>query len=140
MQRHDRIARPIVYGNCQSVREPMNVTGRGNVLRVILHDDSHTVHTQSIRLGHHTLSEPIGNVIGTEEGGDHDSNVQRNETENDGIPSPENHALISHIRKFASGENAPCITGLGNGSLNEGAEVPATLKLILDPQSSFSTE
>ena len=55
-------------------------------LCVLIHDDGHTVHIESVRLWHHTLAESVGDVVAAEEGGEHDEEVDRDNGEDGGVP------------------------------------------------------
>lgn len=75
-------------------------TVRG-ALGIVIHDNGHAVHTQTIGLGHHTLPEAVGDMIGAQKSSNHDSNVQGNKREDDSVPPLQHHSLIHHVGKLA---------------------------------------
>jgi len=79
-------------------------------------------------------------MVGTQEPGQHDGDLDRYEYENGGIPSLEDKTLKLHVRQLASGQDTPCIARLGDGGLDERGKVAAAIKLILDAQATFCSE
>lgn len=110
------------------------------VLCVVVHDDGHAVHVKAICLGHHTLAESVGDVVGAEESDDHNGDLRRNDTEHGSIPAFENSALKLDVRTLAAWEDAAGVTRLADGSLDEGVEVPAAVELILHPKTTLETQ
>ena len=79
-------------------------------------------------------------MVGTQEPGQHDGDVDRYEYENGRIPSLEHKTLKLHVRQLASGQDTPRIARLADGGLDERGKVAATIKLILDTHAAFCAE
>lgn len=60
----------------------------------MIHDDGHAVQTEVIRLGHHTLSEAVRDVVATQKSGENNQDVEGNEREDDRVPN-----LSMHLSK-----------------------------------------
>lgn len=111
-----------------------------DVLGVVVHDDSHAVHVEAVGLGHHALSEAVGDVVGAEEGGEHDADLGRDDGEHDGVPPLEDGLLPLDVRALASGQDAAGVARLAAGRFYEGVEVPAALQLVLDAQTAVDAD
>ena len=109
-------------------------------LCVVVHDDGHAVHVESVRLRHHALAEPVRDVVRTQQTRDHDRQLRRDEGEHDDVPPLQNRLLEPDVRAFASWQDAAGVTRLTACSLDESVEVPAALQLILDPQTAVDAQ
>ena len=114
--------------------------GRGNILCVVVHDDSHTVHIETVCLGHHTLSESVGDVIGAKQSNNHDCNLGRNDTENGGVPPFEDSTLKLDVGSLAAWKDTTGVACLADGSFNEGIEVSTAVELILDAKTTLEAK
>lgn len=93
-----------------------------------------------VSLGCHSLPESIGDMVGAEESRNHDEEVKWHQGEGDREPSSQDNAFIPHVRTLATWKDAPRVAGLRNRSQYERTEVSTTPELILDRQSTGSTE
>ena len=73
------------------------------ILRIVVHDDRHTVHTQAVCLRHHTLSKPVRDMIGAEQSSKDTRYVNRNDRECDNIPPLQHFSLEFQIAVLAAG-------------------------------------
>lgn len=135
-QHHCRTAPPIDY--ITQVHQHPNLALRGrSSLCIVIHDDSHTVHIQPVRLWHHSLSEPICHMVGAKQAGKHDEDLEGNNREDDRVPPLQHRPLKLDIRTLAAGQNTAGITGLTDGSFDERVKVTAAVKLILDTETAI---
>jgi len=107
---------------------------------VIIHYHRHGVEIEAISLGHHTLPEAVGDVVGAQEAGKHDTDLEGDEDENCVVPSLEDEALKLQVWQLASGQDTPRVTRLGDGGFDEWGKVTAALELVLDAHATFGTE
>jgi len=101
---------------------------------VIIHDDGHAVHAETVCLGHHSLSESVRNVVRAKKSGEHDKDMKGHDGKRDSEPPRQYHPLELEVIILASRQDAASIARLTDGSLNERAEIPAASKPILDAQ------
>ena len=111
-----------------------------DALGVVVHDDSHGVQVEAVRLGHHALAEAVRDVVRAQEAGEHDEDVRGDDGEHDGVPPLQHDLLELEVRALASRQHAPCITSLADGRLDEGIEVSTASELVLNPQTAGDTE
>lgn len=79
-------------------------------------------------------------MVRAEQRRDHDNELQRDDREHYRIPTLKNDTLEIDIRQLASRKQTASIASLTNGRLNEGVEVTAAVKLVLDAKTTVETE
>jgi len=138
--RHRRIHRqpraaPVQYlrGKCTSILFRQ-------LVGILVHNDGHTTQTETVRLWHHSLSEPVGHMVRTKEGGDNAEELEGYESKGNGVPTPEDQSFELDIRTLASREKTSRIASLANSRLHKWREVATTPKLILDAQTPVNAE
>lgn len=148
MQRRLRIGRPIgwkkkkksaynpVISNAAVPRKP----GPKHSLGIVLHDNRHRLLVQPVRLGHHTFTEPVRDVVRAKQSSDDAEQLQGHQREGGDVPLLQQELLEPQVRSFASGELTPGVAGLADGSLDERVEVAAAVELVLDAQATEDTE
>jgi len=127
-------------GASEDLRSDFRAVLFGQLICVIVHDNSHAVQTESIRLGHHALSEPIRHMIRAKEPGDHDTKVNWDKAECDRKPFPQDNPLKVEEALLASREDSPRVASLADSRLDEWAEVPATAQPVLDAETTEGPE
>lgn len=114
--------------------------GKSDLLCIIIHDDGHTVEVEAVRLGHHALSEAVGDMVGAQEGGNHACELERDERKGDSVPRGKDIALKAEITALAARKRGARVAGLGNGGLDIWAKVAAAVELVLDAQTARETD
>ena len=80
-------------------------TGRGDILCVVVHDHRHTVHVETVRLGHHSLTETVCYMIAAQKSGEDSTNLEGNKAEGSRVPTLEDESLEFDIRRLAARED-----------------------------------
>ena len=111
-----------------------------DVPRIIFHYNRHSAEIEAIRFRHHTLPEAMCDMVGAQEPGEHDSDLDWDKDENCGIPSLEHEAFKLHVRQLATGQDTPRIARLADGSLDERRKIATAFELILDAHAAFRAE
>jgi hypothetical protein len=111
-----------------------------NPLGVLFHDESHAIHIETISLWHHAFAETVSDMVRAEEGNDHDSYLQRHQTERDEIPSPKHETLEIQIELLAAWQGTARVASLADGSLDVRREITTALELVLNSETSIGTE
>lgn len=58
-----------------------------NALSIVVHDNGHATHIETIGFGHHALSESISDMIRTKEGGNDNKYMEGEYGKDDSVPS-----------------------------------------------------
>ena len=66
--------------------------GQDDILDIVVHDDSHAAQIEPIGLGHHSLYKATRDVVRTEEGRDHDEELEWKEDD----------TLVTHAETLAT--------------------------------------
>ena len=103
---------------------------------IVIHDDCHAVHAQSVRLGHHALTEAVRDVVRTKEPDEDNNNVGGNERKGGNIPPLKHHPLKIQIGFLAARQDAPRIARLADRSLDKRIEVSTAAQPILYAQTA----
>jgi hypothetical protein len=111
-----------------------------NSLCIVVHYDSHTVHTQPVRLWHHALPKAVCDMVRTQQPSDDDGNVQRYDRKRDSVPPAQHHLFKIEILMFTPGKKTPGVTRLTNSRFHERAKIAATLQTVLNPQPTLVAE
>lgn len=107
---------------------------------IVIHDNGHTRHAQTVRLRHHALPETVCDMIRAEQTSDDDEELDRYKPKCGGIPVFECLALEIQVPELASRENAARIACLTNCRFDERREISTALKLVLDAESALRAE
>lgn len=113
---------------------------RGEIPGVIIHDDGHAVQAQPVRLGHHTLSEPVSDVVRAQQADDDDHDVDGDEGKRGGKPALQNQPLPVQVALLVAGKDRPGIACGTDGGFNKRAVIPAAFQLVLDAQTSVARQ
>jgi len=79
-------------------------------------------------------------VVGAQEAGKHDTDLEGDEDENCVVPSLEDEALKLQVWQLASGQDTPGVTRLADGGFYEWGKITAALELVLDAHATFGPE
>lgn len=131
---------PLIDFKRENIRVAKDEQQETNSLCVIVHDNRHAVHAQSIRLRHHALPEAVGNVVRAQKRGEDARNVHGDDGEGDDVPAFEHRLLELEVVVLAARQDAARIAGLAGSGLNEGREVAAAVELVLDAQTTGEPE
>lgn len=119
---------------------PSQCISEFDLLRIVVHDNGHAVEIEAVGLGHHTLSEAVGDVVRAQESGDHACELERDKGKGDSVPRSEDLALKAEVVALAAGKSRARVAGLGDGGLDVGAKVAAAVKLVLDAETASETD
>jgi hypothetical protein len=111
-----------------------------DALCIVVHDDRHAVHPESVCLGHHALAEAVGDVVRAQQTRKYDVEVDRDDRERDGKPPAEDDRLKVDVPLLAPGEDAAGIARLADSRLDKGTEVAAAPEGVLDAEAADSTK
>ena len=100
---------------------------------VVIHDNSHTRHTQPIRLGHHPLPKTIRDVVRAQQTRGDDDDVHGDDGEHRQIPLLQHPPLKRQVVKLTPPQHTARITRLAHSRLDERAEISTAAQLVLDP-------
>lgn len=87
---------------------------------VTVHDERERSEIESVLLGRESLSEPVGDVVGREEGDDHDGELDGDKRERDDEPPTEEHVLEPEEGSLAAWDRSPRVTGRRDSGFYEG--------------------
>ena len=79
-------------------------------------------------------------MVRGEKSGDHDEEVEWDQSEGDSEPPLEDDTFVPHVKTLATWEDSPRVAGLGDCGQHERTEISAALELILDRQATGGPE
>ena len=79
-------------------------------------------------------------MVRAEKSGDHNEEVEWDQSEGDSEPPLEDDTFVPHVKTFATWEDSPRVAGLGDRGQHERTEISAALELILDRQATGGPE
>jgi len=106
----------------------------------VVNEGCHGGLVEAVSLGHHTLAEAVGDMVGGDEGGDHRNNVDGNDGEDKNVPVLKGVELELQIRALAAREGCTRVASRRDGGTRERREVAAALEHVLDAETALDAE